>query len=360
MLVDTHVEVGWNPRMAKHYINLGYPKHETGETFTVLISHLPPGSGIRVKVRCPICSKKGGMKYADYVLILKKFSTYKCKYCRSQDFKISTQEAKQEFIARGLVPTFEKYEGTSVKLSYVCPEHPTHKQSMAIGTLRQGHGCKYCGITARSLFLRLEEEFVISVFNSKNYTPTFTSYKNAVTPLSYVCNIHPDKGEQTIRYNDLQQGGGCYYCGVLRYKNTGGICKYGIPIGIYLRRMAVPWKHSSIKFYNKTCPLTKRKEDLNVHHIVSFNTLLGWAHSASGIAIRILYEDYTKSELGILNKLVSYYHAKYIPLGIPLHREIHKFYHELYGYENTLDQWLEFENNYFKVKGIKHDAYSFN
>jgi hypothetical protein len=56
-------------------------------------------------------------------------------------------------------------------------------------------------------------EFVKAEFEKRGYTLLTNHYVNAHKPLEYICNKHPDT-IQNIVYNSLQQGCGCYYCGL--------------------------------------------------------------------------------------------------------------------------------------------------
>lgn len=57
---------------------------------------------------------------------------------------------------------------------------------------------------------------VINAFKKTNYTllSTADEYKNSATNnIKYVCQLHSDKGIQTISLGHLLSGRGCYYCG---------------------------------------------------------------------------------------------------------------------------------------------------
>ena len=57
---------------------------------------------------------------------------------------------------------------------------------------------------------------VVEAFKKTNYTllSTADEYKNSATNnIKYVCQLHSDKGIQTISLGHLLSGRGCYYCG---------------------------------------------------------------------------------------------------------------------------------------------------
>jgi hypothetical protein len=56
-------------------------------------------------------------------------------------------------------------------------------------------------------------EYILSKFAERGYTTDLLEYQNSFQKIEYTCDKHPDY-KQSIRYNDLQQGKGCKYCGI--------------------------------------------------------------------------------------------------------------------------------------------------
>ena len=61
--------------------------------------------------------------------------------------------------------------------------------------------------------VRLSYDEVNKAFEERNMTLISTEYKNAHTPLEYVCQKHPEKGIQKIKYTDIKRHKTkCPYC----------------------------------------------------------------------------------------------------------------------------------------------------
>lgn len=59
-------------------------------------------------------------------------------------------------------------------------------------------------------------EEVKETFENKNYTLLDNEYINCKQKLNYICNTHPDKGIQSITFDSIKKGHGCFYCGLER------------------------------------------------------------------------------------------------------------------------------------------------
>lgn len=67
MLISKMVEVSWNAKIKKHYVNAGYQYTKMGDRFTVNVDDLTTGSGVLVSVKCDYCNAKYEIAYYKYL-----------------------------------------------------------------------------------------------------------------------------------------------------------------------------------------------------------------------------------------------------------------------------------------------------
>lgn len=113
----------------------------------------------------------------------------------------------------------------------------------------------------------------------------------------------------------------------------------------YIRMNITEWKKKSMKNSNYKCVLTGKPFD-DIHHKYSFNLILKETFDTINIDDRESIDDYTDEELKNILYTFRSIQDKY-PLGVCLCRDVHKLFHQVYGYgNNTVEQWNEFEKNY--------------
>ena len=108
------------------------------------------------------------------------------------------------------------------------------------------------------------------------------------------------------------------------------------------------WKKGALQYSDYKCQLTglPGNGDLNVHHLYSFSNIVRDAHSKYNIEIKNIFTDYTDKELQLLINYVAEWHNNYNN-AIVLNENVHKLFHELYGYgDNTPEQFEEFRGRY--------------
>lgn len=57
MLISQTAQLTWNPRIKRHYIDLGYTYTKMKDKFTVKVSDLTNSSNVIVDVKCDYCQK---------------------------------------------------------------------------------------------------------------------------------------------------------------------------------------------------------------------------------------------------------------------------------------------------------------
>ena len=104
IIEDQLIEVKWNNKQANYYLNKGYHKINTGETFLVNVSDLTPSSNKRVKVLCDFCGKL-------YQRQMNKLSTSSFHGCSSKCHSelLKTSENKILYSKKDLIEYFFKY-----------------------------------------------------------------------------------------------------------------------------------------------------------------------------------------------------------------------------------------------------------
>ena len=113
----------------------------------------------------------------------------------------------------------------------------------------------------------------------------------------------------------------------------------------YVRKKNKKWKYDSARNCGFKCYFTgERFQD--IHHIYGMNMILNEVLETLEIDIKDDFNDYSEEELASIVELFIEIQNKY-PLGICLRNDIHKLFHNIYGYGyNTQDQWNEFVETY--------------
>lgn len=117
----------------------------------------------------------------------------------------------------------------------------------------------------------------------------------------------------------------------------------------YIRRNNLEWKEKSMKNCNYKCVLTGNRFD-DIHHIYGLNLILKETLKDLNINIKETMDDYTDQELRLILDAFRTKQNNY-PLGVCLTSDIHKQFHDKYGYgNNTIEQWNEFIQDYYNLK----------
>lgn len=146
-------------------------------------------------------------------------SGHGCKYCgierRVLKRRVPFESVKEAFEEKGyiLISTQKDYVNSSSKLRYVCPYHKDKETYLTYGSLREGHGCRYCAGEENSKRQRKDFAEIERLFAEKGYIllSTKEKYKNSQSQLEYICPKHPDI-VQDVSYHNFVSGTGCRYC----------------------------------------------------------------------------------------------------------------------------------------------------
>lgn len=113
-----------------------------------------------------------------------------------------------------------------------------------------------------------------------------------------------------------------------------------------LRENIYEWKQKSMELCNYKCVLTGCEFD-NIHHIIPFNIIIKECISELDLEILSTLGEYEEEDRENLIELLKKKHELY-GLGICLHKDIHKLFHDTYSYtEFNANDFKEFIVRYF-------------
>ena len=123
-------------------------------------------------------------------------------------------EIKKEFNNRNYILISTELNTVNDKLEYMCIKHKSHGiQKIKYTKFRMGQGCKYCSFEKLSNIHKHSYDKIKKAFENKNLILITNEYFNNRKKLEYICKKHQNNGIQTISYDSLQRGRGCYFCG---------------------------------------------------------------------------------------------------------------------------------------------------
>jgi hypothetical protein len=156
------------------------------------------------------------------------------------------------------------------------------------------------------------------------------------------------KHEFETTFNNFHRGTRCLKCHLIHNTREnhpnwkGGIT----PLHNYLRRKLTQWKNDSLLNSDYKCVITGGNFD-DIHHLYGFDLILQSVIIETSLDIRSEISNYSENELILLENKCLEIHYRY-PLGVCLREDVHKLFHDLYGYgNNTPEQFEEFKQRYW-------------
>lgn len=116
----------------------------------------------------------------------------------------------------------------------------------------------------------------------------------------------------------------------------------------YIRKRNKQWKKDSIKNCGYQCVITKGRFQ-EIHHLYGMNLILKETLEELSMIEKEHFEDYTENELSVIVNKFYEVQSRY-PLGLCLSKEIHKDFHDKYGYGNNTPEQFE---KYLKENNLK-------
>ena len=174
---------------------------------------------------CDYCGKAIKVQNGKYERALSENRHLFCsKECANSAQKPSWNNIVALFEQRGYILLAKEYVNAKSKLEYICPAHQEYgAQYITYNNLKQGFGCKYCGIERVAISKRLSFDKVKEVFAKHDMILLDQEYKNANTPMQYICQHHKEFGVQYMALsNAFKQH--CPHCN--RIKGEDKIARY--------------------------------------------------------------------------------------------------------------------------------------
>lgn len=302
-----------------------------------------------LKIKC----KCGNIFYTTYSSF-KQRDKNKCDDCSR---KILSEKFRHDFDY--VQKYIESYNSILLSNTYVnskgtlltrCLECGHNYESTFHNFTNTKYKCTTCANKSISEQLSFSSRFVADYLLKYGYKLT-SSYVNCDTKLKIICP------ENHVFYMDFyhfkNRNQRCSVCYSLKDKSgensaswQGGLTH----LNHMLRETLKEWKFKSLELYNFKCALSGVKEDLEVHHIKSFNKIVQDILNELSIPYKKEVSNYTPCEINDIKLLFSEHHSN--NLGIPLNRETHNLFHSIYGWDNNKKQLDEFISNYkINLKG---------
>lgn len=260
----------------------------------------------------------------------------------------SFEEVKSDFERKGYLLLDDKYINNKTPMRYLCSKHPKDVMTIRYSDLKI-YGCPHCGNERKIKKLRYNFNEVNLAFQERGYRLLDTVYIDSKTPMNYICPKHPNK-ELKIAFSYLLQGQGCVFCGIEknaeRFKGEknpawkGGIAN----LSEYLRQTLYDWKQYSLEAFDFKCFVTGEQGKLEIHHVKPFHEIRDKVISDLGFPIYESIGDYSTEQLELMVKEINHAHKNL--LGVPLLKNIHKYFHKIYGYQTTIENLNEFKLRY--------------
>lgn len=178
-----------------HQDFLNRVKELTGDEYEVLSEY--------ISAKTPIVIKHNNCGHVYNVSPSNFLSGKRCPQCNHPRYNIDIAKEKAKALNMTLLET--EYKGVFEKMRFTCDCHPElGVQYTTMTGINQGHNC--CP-KCRYEKTRLSQTNNISInnikqeFENRGLTLLSNTYVNCKTPLLYICNKHPNKGEQHITYD---------------------------------------------------------------------------------------------------------------------------------------------------------------
>lgn len=174
----------------------------------------------QVDYKCDLCGKDIKVRKSQYDDAINKGKKLFCsRNCANNFQKPKWNDIVAQFNERGYILLSEEYVNAKTKLEYICPKHQEYgSQYITYNNLKQGFGCKYCGIEKVADSKRLLFDEVKEIFDKHDMILLDQEYKNSNTPMKYICKHHKNFGVQYMALSNAYKQH-CPYCNVIKGEN---------------------------------------------------------------------------------------------------------------------------------------------
>lgn len=275
-----------------------------------------------LKYNCP----KHGEKEINFSSILSGQGCSQCGHSRAGKSRMcSLDEIRKIVHSHGYILLSTEPVGQRSKIKCRCSKHGDFY--ITLGNIKTGQGCEKCGRESSSKKRKISIEKVRSIIENSGYKLCQNSYKNNHEKLKCKCKKH---GVFFMSLKAISRGEKCRDCAFeLRSGSGHHNWKGGITnISEYLRKIVGPWKKSIITDNNYRCEMTGKQGTVNVHHMVSFSSIVDITLKELNISVKGDIGEYTTEELKKIENKFIYNNEKMaqpVVMLESLHKKFHKF-----------------------------------
>ena len=171
----------------------------------------------QVSYCCDYCGKQIKVQKGKYEKALKESKKIYCsRGCANNAQKPKWNDVVELFNKYGYILLSKEYISAKTKLEYICPLHQNYgSQHVTYNNLKQGFGCKYCGMERTANSKRLSFNEVKKIFEKHDMILLDQEYKNANIPLQYICKHHPEFGVQCMALSNAYKQH-CPHCNTIK------------------------------------------------------------------------------------------------------------------------------------------------
>lgn len=170
-------------------------KELVGDEYEVLSEYISGKDPIKMKHN--ICGHIYDVRPSNFL------SGKRCPQCNHPTYNIDIAKTKAKQLNMTILET--EYKGVFEKMKFICDRHPDLGVQLTTMTgINQGHTCcPKCRYdkTSKSQTQKTSIDSIKKEFANRNLTLLSKDYVSCKAPLKYVCNKHPNDGEQQITYD---------------------------------------------------------------------------------------------------------------------------------------------------------------
>lgn len=305
-------------------------------------------SKTKMLFRCNSCGKEYQRNFTD----VKRNESFKCAVC-AQGRRLSIEEVRAFIKEKDidnecelLSTTYENYK-TPLLFKCNCCGQTFERRYSQIKEI-QAFACYDCLKKRQGgrnkLDIQKVQDFIDAYDIEHNCTLLSTQYINQNEPLLFRCNCCGKEYERTYQTMVAKHAFKCFRCAHdLPLEPTSDIYK---AITSYFRGKTHIWKQNFLKEHY-ICDLTGEENDLEIHHLINFSTILKQASLNTGVPLDCKPQDLKSKgySLEVLTNEFLKLHDE-VP-AVLLNKKYHQLFHKMYGYKNnTPEQYLDFKAKY--------------
>ena len=174
-------------------------KELVGDEYSILSEYVSAKTPIKMKHN--VCGYIYDVRPSNFL------SGKRCPQCNHPTYNIEIAKTKAKKLNMTILET--EYKGVFDKMRFVCDIHPELGEQLTTMTgINQGHNCcpkcRY-NKTSKSQTQKISIDDIKKEFADRNLLLLSEDYINCKSPLKYICNKHPNDGEQQITYDAFKK-----------------------------------------------------------------------------------------------------------------------------------------------------------